>query len=165
MSVTIEPLTADRFEALHRLFDAVCREKRFMAYTHAGPREETFAYYQGILDRGETHFVAVEHGAVVGWCDVLRQFAHVRQHVGTLGMAVAASHRGRGVGRALITRAIEHATQRGLTRIELTVHAANTTAQALYASVGFVHEGTQRRAGLIDGTHFDVHCMARLEAA
>ncbi len=165
MSVVLEPLSQSHFEQLHCLFDAVCRERRFLAFTHAGPREETFAFYQGILDRSETHYVAVEDNHVVGWCDVLRQFAHVRQHIGTLGMAVAASRRGRGLGKALITKAIEHASTRGLTRIELTVHCQNLVAQSLYASVGFELEGTQRNAWLIDGVYFDVHSMARLSEA
>ena len=165
MSVALEPLTQGHFEQLHRLFDAGCRERRFLAFTHAGPRAETFAFYQGILERSETHYVAVEDNLVVGWCDVLRQFAHVRQHIGTLGMAVAASHRGRGVGRALITMAIEHASMRGLTRLELTVHSQNVVAQSLYTSVGFKLEGTQRNAWLMDGVYFDVHSMARLGEA
>ncbi len=165
MPLAIEPLSGCHFEQLHNLFDSVCREKRFMAFTHAGPRSETFAYYQGILDRKETHFVAVDGGTVVGWCDVLRQFPHVRQHVGNLGIAVAASHRGRGLGRLLITRAIEDATSKGLTRIELTVHADNLVGQALYKSVGFALEGIQRDSWLIDGRYFDVQLMARISEA
>ncbi len=162
MSFHLEPLAPSHFEQLYQPFDAVCRERRFLAFTHAGPKAEVFAYYQGILDRGETHFVALENQFVVGWCDVLRQFAHVRQHVGTLGMAVTASHRGRGLGRALIGKAIEHASGRGLSRIELTVHPENVAAQGLYASVGFVYEGSQRKAWLMDGVYFDIHCMARV---
>ena len=165
MSVHIEPLSNSHFEHLHQLFDAVCREKRFLAFTHAGSKEETFSYYQGILDRADTHFVALENGAVVGWCDVLREFAHVRQHVGTLGMAVAASHRGKGVGSALIGKAIEHASRRGISRIELTVHTENAVAYALYSSMGFSLEGTQKNAWLIDGVYFNVHSMARLSEA
>ena len=164
-SPRIEPLNEGYFEGLHALFDSVCREKRFLAFTYAGSPEETYAYYRAILNRGDTHFVAVEGGIVTGWCDVLTQFAHVRRHVGTLGMAVAVSHRGKGTGRALIRAAIEHATGRSLTRIELTVHTENVAALALYQRVGFVHEGTQRRSWRIDDKYFDVHAMARLSDA
>lgn len=136
-----------------------------MAFTHAGPREETFAYYRRILQGQETHFVALLDDQVIGWCDVQRQVAHVKEHAGTLGMAVSARHRGQGVGRALIEAAISHASQRGLTRIELTVHSENTLAQALYRSVGFRPEGTQVRAWRIDGRYFDVLAMARIRDA
>jgi len=165
MPLVISPLSEDHFEKLHCLFDEVCRERRFMAFTQAGPREETFAYYRRVLEGQETHFVAVLGEQVIGWCDVLRQFAHVKQHVGTLGMAVSARHRGQGVGRALIDAAISHASQRGLTRIELTVHSQNTAAQSLYQSVGFRLEGTQVRAWRIGDRYFDVLAMARLSDA
>jgi len=165
MSFHIEPLSKSHFEQLHTVFDAVCREKRFLAFTSGGEQAQAFAYYQGILNRAETHFVAIDNGNVVGWCDVNRKFADVCHHSGILGMAVAASHRGRGIGRALITRAIDRASARGISRIELTVHSENSVAETLYSSTGFVREGTHRKAWLIDGKYFDVHFMARLGEA
>ena len=165
MSYHLEPLSTGHFDQLHDLFDSVCREKRFLAFTHAGPKSETFLFYQGILDRAETHFVAIENNTVIGWCDVLRNFAQVRHHSGTLGMSVASSHRGKGIGRALIARAIDHASARGLSRIELTVHVDNAIARTLYESVGFTYEGTHQSAWLIDGVYSNVHSMARLKEA
>ena len=165
MSFHLEPLGEAHFERLHNLFDSVCREKRFLAFVQAGPKEEGFAYYRRIIQSKDTHFVAVRAKDVIGWCDVLAQFADVRKHVGTLGMAVSAPDRGQGVGRALISEAIAHATQRGLTRIELTVHSENIAARALYQSVGFKDEGTQVRGWRIDGKYFDIYAMARLSDA
>jgi putative acetyltransferase len=162
MSHHIEPLAAAHFDRLHDLFDAVCREERFMAFTQAGPREQTRAYYRGILDGGHTHVVALEGDALIGWCDVLPLHGQMRAHAGVLGMAVAAPARGLGVGTALIQAALQRATARGLTRIELTVHADNTVAQTLYRRHGFVHEGTQRRGWCLRGQYADVHHMARL---
>lgn len=162
IDLAIEPLHADHFERLHDLFDAVCRERRFMAFTHAGPREQTLAYYRQIVDGGQVHFVARRGSELLGWCDVLRQFAHTRQHVGVLGMAVAASARGQGVGRRLIEAALAEALARGLTRVELTVHVDNAVAQALYRSVGFETEGLLKRGWCLDGRYHDVWLMARL---
>lgn len=158
----IEPLAEAHFDRLHDLFDAVCREERFMAFTQAGPREQTHAYYRSILDGGHTHLVASRGDALIGWCDVLPLHGQMRAHAGVLGMAVAAPERGRGVGTALIQAVIQRATARGLTRIELTVHAGNTVAQALYRRHGFEHEGTQRRGWCLRGQYADVHHMARL---
>lgn len=163
--LAIEPLHEDHFERLHGLFDAVCRERRFLAFTYAGPREQTFAHYRQILDGGHVHFVARRGDELLGWCDVLRQFPHVQQHVGRLGMAVAAAARGQGLGRRLIGAALAAATARGMTRVELTVHADNVAAQTLYRSVGFETEGLLRRAWCLDGQHHDVWLMARLAAA
>lgn len=160
--VRIEPLREEHFERLHQLFDTVCRERRFMAFTQAGPREQTFAYYGSIVSGGHAHFVAVRQDELLGWCDVLPLSGQMRAHVGVLGMAVAAAARGRGIGRALIQAAITKATERGLSRIELTVHGDNLVAQALYRSAGFVQEGTHRQGWCLDGRCFDVHFMARL---
>jgi ribosomal protein S18 acetylase RimI-like enzyme len=162
MDLQIEPLHESHFERLYRLFDSVCRERRFLAFTEAPPIEEAFAFYRSALESGRPHFVAVRDRNVVGWCDVLPQVGQMRAHVGTLGMAVAAAERGKGIGRQLILAAIEGATQKGLRRIELTVHADNRVAQSLYRSVGFEHEGIQRRGWCLDGVYFDVHYMARL---
>lgn len=165
MSFHLEPLQESHFERLHYLFDAVCRERRFMAFTEAAPMERTFAYYRSILHGGHTHFVAVRGNELLGWCDVLPQLGQMRAHAGTLGMAVAASERGKGVGKKLITAAISRASDKGLRRIELTVHSENLVAQTLYKSVGFEYEGTQRRGWCLDGACFDIHHMARISHA
>ena len=53
-------------------------------------------------------------------------------------IAVAASHRGRGAGRALVESALAWAGDRGLTRMELVTHGRNVAAQRLYQRCGFV---------------------------
>ena len=159
----LEPLQEANFERLHALFDAVCRERRFLAFTEAGPKEQTFEYYSKIVSGGHAHFVAIQDSQVLGWCDVLPLFGQMRSHVGVLGMGVTAAERGKGVGNALIRAAIAKAIDRGLSRVELTVHSENHVAQALYRSVGFVHEGTQRQGWHLDGQYFDVHRMAMVQ--
>lgn len=163
MPLQIEPLQSAHFEQLHGVFDSVCRERRFLAFTEAGPKEQTFKYYNRVVSGGHAHFVAVQESRVLGWCDVLPLFGQMRSHVGVLGIGVSASERGKGVGKALIHATIAKATARGLSRIELTVHSENLVAQALYRSFGFAHEGTQHRGWCLDGKYFDVHHMARLQ--
>ncbi len=162
MPLLLEPLQEVHFERLHVLFDSVCRERRFLAFTEAAPREQTFAYYRSILGGGHIHFVAVEGNELVGWCDILPLIGQMRAHAGVLGMAVAQGRRGCGIGRKLITRALAQADERGITRVELTVHSENVNARALYESVGFVLEGVQRRGWSMGGQYFDIHSMARL---
>ena len=162
MPFHLEPLQEAHFEPLHHVFDAIARERRFLTFTEAGPKELTLEYYRKVLAGGHTHFVAVQDGQVLGWCDVLPVFGQMRAHVGVLGMGVAAPARGQGVGKTLIQAAIARATQRGLSRIELTVNSDNHVALGLYSSQGFVHEGTQRGGWCLEGRYFDVHYMARL---
>ena len=114
------------------------------------------------VQAGHIHFVAVRAERLVGWCDILPLIGQMRAHAGVLGMAVAADSRGQGIGRQLIQAALAQAAERSLTRVELTVHSENVNAQALYKSVGFELEGTQRRGWCLDGQYFDVHYMARV---
>jgi ribosomal protein S18 acetylase RimI-like enzyme len=64
-----------------------------------------------------------------------------RHGFGEIGMAVAREWRGRGVGSALLTAAIEWARERGLHKLSLSVFAHNAAAIALYRKFGFVEEG------------------------
>jgi putative acetyltransferase len=68
-------------------------------------------------------------------------------HVATLGMSVRASWRRKGVGRELLSAALEWAPSAGIKRVELYVYARNEGAIKLYESLGFTHEG--RRKGFI----------------
>jgi ribosomal protein S18 acetylase RimI-like enzyme len=52
-------------------------------------------------------------------------------------LAVLPQHRGRGVGRALLTAAEEHARERGCCKLTLEVQDDNTRARALYRRFGF----------------------------
>jgi ribosomal-protein-alanine N-acetyltransferase len=60
-------------------------------------------------------------------------------------IGVVAQARGRGVGRDLIARVIDHAKQADCTRIELEVAADNVAAIALYRRAGFRTVGVRPR--------------------
>lgn len=86
-----------------------------------------------------------------------------RQHVRGLGIAIASSHQGQGLGRTLMERLLRWADGWGaVLRIELTVNADNERAIALYSRLGFVEEGRHRAYALRDGQYIDAIAMARL---
>jgi len=58
-------------------------------------------------------------------------------------IAVAAGHRGRGLGHTLLAKAEEWARRRGKRRLSLHVSAANTRARSLYERFGFAEEKTE----------------------
>jgi GNAT superfamily N-acetyltransferase len=59
------------------------------------------------------------------------------------GVRVDAAHRRAGIGRAMITWAIEEAGRRGCALVQLTTNKQRTDAHRFYARLGFVnsHEG------------------------
>jgi ribosomal protein S18 acetylase RimI-like enzyme len=81
--------------------------------------------------------VAVAAGDLIGSLHV----DAARSGVGELGMAVALPWRGRGVGSALLSAAIEKARNEGLHKLSLEVFPHNDAAIALYRKFGFIEEG------------------------
>lgn len=78
---------------------------------------------------------------------------------------VRAEHRGRGIGRRLLSGLLAEARGQGLARLTLTVAADNAPARALYARAGFrVTGGGGRRALTRDGRLRDLVEMAAVPA-
>ena len=145
----------------YAVLDAVCRERRYLAQLEAPGPERVQAFVSANVKAGHPQWVAEEDGRIVGWCDAIPGDAlSGARHVGRLGMGVRKDYRGRKIGRQLIEGTIKQAARLGLERIELSVHASNTPAIALYRSVGFTEEGRKKRGWLVDGIYDDIILMA-----
>jgi RimJ/RimL family protein N-acetyltransferase len=84
-------------------------------------------------------------------------------HSVTLGVSVAKNWRDGGVGRELMSRAIEWAQRtEGVARIELEVFSHNARAIHLYETMGFGAEGVRRRPFIKDGVAIDSLIMSLL---
>jgi RimJ/RimL family protein N-acetyltransferase len=90
-------------------------------------------------------FVAEDEGTVVGRLSIGRDQHPGSRHVADLGLMVAATHRRRGIGRALLEAAVEWARESGVRKLELHVFPWNTAAIALYENFGFEREGYRKR--------------------
>jgi RimJ/RimL family protein N-acetyltransferase len=91
-------------------------------------------------------FVAeADGGEIVGRLSLARDQHPASAHVADLGLMVAASHRRRGIGRALLREATRWAHERGVTKLELHVFPHNEAAIALYEQFGFEREGYRKR--------------------
>jgi RimJ/RimL family protein N-acetyltransferase len=86
-------------------------------------------------------FVAEDDGDIVGRLSVARDQHPASRHVADLGLIVAATHRRRGIGTALLDAALEWAQESGVRKLELHVFPWNEAAIALYERFGFVREG------------------------
>ena len=86
-------------------------------------------------------FVAEAGEQIVGRLSVARDPHPASYHVADLGLMVAAGYRRRGVGRALLARAVKWARTAHVRKLELHVFPHNEPAIALYDSFGFVREG------------------------
>jgi ribosomal protein S18 acetylase RimI-like enzyme len=99
------------------------------------------------LDRwgadGDAGLIARDGGRPVGaaWTRLLPAdragYGYLDATTPELTVAVVPAARGRGVGRALVTGALDHAAARGQERVSLSVAESNPAAAGLYRSIGF----------------------------
>ncbi len=89
--------------------------------------------------------VAEAPEGIVGRLSLARDPHPASAHVADLGLMVARSHRGRGIGRAFLEAAVDWARRAGVSKLELHVFPHNEPAIALYESFGFEREGYRRK--------------------
>ena len=92
------------------------------------------SYYPFIL-------VAEADGRIVGHAFVQRGTLKKNNHTAGIGMLVTASHRGIGIGTAMLEYIESWARTNGLTKLFLSVFSSNRPALALYKKSGFIQEG------------------------
>lgn len=92
-------------------------------------------------DRGAWFLAKDDAAQLVGYLTVTRAGVEHAE----FGMAVAAAHRGRGIGGALLDAAVAWCWAAGLSKINCQVWPHNGAALALYRSRGFLIEGRLRR--------------------
>ena len=104
-------------------------------------------------DAGEIVLGAFEGSALCGVGGLSFEPREKARHkAGLFGMYVTPGHRSRGVGRRIVTAALEHArTRPGVRLVQLTVTEGNVGAEALYAACGFVRFGVEPFAMAVDG--------------
>jgi RimJ/RimL family protein N-acetyltransferase len=91
-------------------------------------------------------YVAVTNGGeVVGRLSIARDPHPASAHVADLGLMVDERWRRRGIGKGLLSQAVDWARERGVLKLELHVFPHNEGAIALYEAFGFEREGYRKR--------------------
>lgn len=162
MTFDVLPMTEAHVPGLWAALDAVARERRFLAMVEAPPIADLAKFVRANIAKNSSQFVAVTENRIVGWCDITPKERLTLRHTGIVGMGVIDGHRGKGMGKALLTAAMAAARAGGLKRIELSVRADNERAKRLYESVGFVTEGRCAKWMHVDGEYYDCYMMAVL---
>ena len=100
--------------------------------------------------------VALDQGRPVGMAGIAREFGQRRRHRATLwGVWLDPAHRGRGVGRQLVSTALDWAREREVRAVYLEVVENEDPSWSLYGRLGFV-----RREVDPFGAHVDGHDVA-----
>lgn len=102
---------------------------------------------------------------MIGWCDIVPRAFEGMRHVGRLGMGVRKDHRSQGVGRELLSVAVQKGFAGGPERIELEVFASNGSAVRLYEKFGFECGGRKVAGRKLDGMTDDILLYAKRKGA
>jgi L-amino acid N-acyltransferase YncA len=160
--IRIRFATEDDAEAICTIYNQGIEERIATLETERRSPDER---RQWMASRGPRHpvIVAVEAGSVVGWAS-LNPFNPRRayDHVADLSVYVERGWRGKGVGRLLLDRLVEHAQALGYHKMVLAAFPSNTGGMALYERVGFDTVGIYREQGQLDGKWVDVIIMEKL---
>jgi len=141
-------------------------ETKFMLY-EPGERKTTAEQQEKMIHRFmeneyATIFVAVEDERIVGFILVNGNNIQRKRHVASIVIGILQEYNGRGIGTRLFKEVEKWAKLHDVWRLELTVMAHNTRAQALYKKAGFEKEGVKKAALIIDGKDIDEYEMAKL---
>jgi RimJ/RimL family protein N-acetyltransferase len=140
--VTVRPARPRDARPYLEAFGGVASERRFIQTERVTKPPRFYRRrFRRSWDERAAHLIALEGDHVVGGLSIQRDDHPATRHVATLGMFVVRSHRGRGIGTALMDEALGWARSFGIERVELTVYPHNEAAIALYRKFGFGEEG------------------------
>ena len=163
-SVTIRTALPSDAEALTAYIAAVVAERLpvlFAREVPPTPERVAAMIARNADDERSALFVAVENGTILGMLDFSPLARPQQHHVGSFGMSVARSARGRGIGTRLLRALYAFAKEHGYRKLELEVFATNGPAIVLYESHGFVHEGRCRGAVMVGEEAVDLLLMGK----
>jgi L-amino acid N-acyltransferase YncA len=125
--------------------------------------EDMLARFHKIVDRGYVWLVATDETGVLGfgYYAPFRERSAYRFCVED-SIYVRDDVRGQGVGKAMVTRLIELATERGLRQMIAVIgDSDNVGSIGVHASMGFHMVGTMKSVGIKFGRWIDVVTMQR----
>ena len=149
----IEPLLAIRHEAL-------VREPTAFSSSPASDRALDPEFLRNSLT-SQAVLGAYQGDALVGMAGVYRRQTEKEGHKAVLwGMYVRPSHRGLGLGRALLAEAVRLArAMAGVSHLCLSVSDTATSAYRIYEAAGFRTWGVESASLLVGGTYVAVRHM------
>jgi RimJ/RimL family protein N-acetyltransferase len=163
--MTIRRLIASDAEALYRLrLHALEMDPQGFRESVEELRNVPMTTYAQRLGSGiDDAFVlgAFEGADMIGMVGFYREQPLKCRHKGWIwGMFVDRAHRGKGIGRALLTAAVDRAKVLSeLTQIRLTVSVTQDAARHLYESCGFRVFGVEPEAMFVNGESLDEEQM------
>jgi RimJ/RimL family protein N-acetyltransferase len=157
----LTPADAARFRDIR--LEALQQNPEAFGSSFEWENDQSLAWFEERIAQSDI-FGAFVDGDLVGTAGFRVQDGPKRSHKGLLwGMYVRPTARHSGLGRRLVEAVVSHASER-VELLQLTVVSENRTARQLYAGLGFVEYGYEKKALKHDGRYYDEVLMVRFLA-
>jgi phosphinothricin acetyltransferase len=157
MEYTLDKMTKADWDAVRDIYLEGIATRNATFETEAPDWEEWNANH-----RPDCRLIARSGGKVLGWA-VLSPVSRMPAYSGVAeeSIYVAASARGTGIGKALLSALITASEEAGIWSLQAGIFPENSVSIAVHKSVGFREIGFQERKGSLDGVWRDVVLMER----
>lgn len=127
---------------IHRSFETVAKEfgiTQENCPTHTSFMKAERLYRQ--FNEGRLMYAYIEEQKIIGYFSLAQRSEHQYE---LTNLAVLPEYRHKGIGKAMISFAVNEARKRGCYKINLQIIEENTRLKTWYQALGFSHIGTQK---------------------
>ena len=138
------------------IFDARYKDEgaRFYRNQAIPEFEEHLDWFKSALARNDLHLFVVEL-AGAGAAHIRFDVNQIDKHRLEIGIALAPSHRGIGLGYEILREAVKYARSKGFHLMDAEVHWDNYASQKIFEKVGFIKNETKNGAFLSYALNLD----------
>jgi L-amino acid N-acyltransferase YncA len=155
--------TSSDADAICRIYNQGIEDRVATLETELRTPDERRTWIAGKSSRHPVIVAESESGHVVGWGSLnVFNARDAYRHVADLSVYAERSHRGKGVGSALLSRLIELGREHRFHKLVLSAFPTNDGGMALYSKHGFRTVGIYKEQGLLDGRWVDTIVMEKL---
>ncbi|MBC5636495.1 GNAT family N-acetyltransferase [Ornithinibacillus sp. BX22] len=155
----LEPADAKLYAELR--LEALQENPEAFSASFEEEKDRPIQHYEERFQQKHYNFGAFDEGKLVGVVSLVPETKLKLKHKANIfAVYVTPSHRGKGVGKALLEAAINQAKQiEGITRINIAVVSVNHEAKALYKRLGFETFGIEEKALKVKNVYLDEEYM------
>ena len=162
-SYSVRLATASDADAICRIYNQGIEDRIATLETELRTPDERRAWMASKSSRHPVIVAENERGEVVGWASLnVFNARDAYRHVVDLSVYAERSHRGKGVGSALLSRLIELGREHGFHKLVLSAFPTNHGGMGLYNKHGFRTVGIYKEQGVLDGRWVDTIVMEKL---
>ena len=160
--MTIRDATEADLPAIVEIYNAAISSRRATADTEPVSIESRSGWFREHHPDHRPLWVAVDNGTVIGWLSFQSFYGRpAYQATAELSVYVSPSKHGRGMGHALVAKAIEYAPRLGLKTLLGFIFGHNDASLRLFEGFGFQRWALLPGVAELDGTARDLVIVGR----